>query len=895
MRSRFCLPFILACLTLAGCSYRPAPVAVHIPPAPASGQWQAVEQPDLKSLIDHAAYLTAEDLGTASASVDPPAAGGHTWALNPDGKSWDLMLWYRQAYKRQTRVYILDFGTMKVSRQDFPEAESRVRVETAFGWAGGMGKDGRIRGMFDANGTLYGATPDTTASCMNIYRYDSAANRIALYKTVPDVGGEVTPVTLSPNGWFYGGGTWIGKPDAWHRAAAYGFNPATGEIRTFGPIGPVKKATGYAYSMGCDDTHLYVACGQIPWVLVAMDLATGKQVELDSAPEGGAASRMGITGHYGGAEVFVQKGDNAPRKHYWLYHGKAILRADGDTPPWGQMKRPFPAAPPQPELYLENTYPDDDGKATLWWRSAGSSDKWQPVALEGIQKHALSIHRLFRMDDGRIWGTAHGGRGRFIYDPASKCLTDLGDAGMSVYAIASANGKLYWSGYPSGPIYEYDPKLPWTGDRGGPPGTPKFEYMAAGNNPHLVHRDYFEPNKKTRVKKVLSAALGADGMVYFGGRGQRDYEGGSLSWYDPATGKVDGIWKPFEKYPIGFITTAVQKRYIIASSAATKVLVFDTKTHKVVKDFTPVPGARRGGPLLEVAEGRLLGITEDPKDKAAGILYGVEVPSGKVLFRKSVPYGMQFTWDQGIDPTDFQKGPDGAIWTYLGNTLVRIRPADARVDVVGKVYNLGTMCFSDSDLYVTGTTRMRRYTAIVNRADKLAADCAEAARAAQSGEAAGGEAVKSDSTSAAPFRIELEAESAALTGSMAPARDGDASGGKYIASGEEEEGMAVWQFKAPAAGDYVIWARVMGPSEGADSFYVILDSGNQDTFDAGEGVHSRWFWLPINGRGSGGPLTLNPRVFPLSAGQHQLILRGREAGARLDKLVITNDREWKPQ
>jgi hypothetical protein len=878
VRKSLHLPLLLAGLTLAGCASRPA----------------AVDQPDLKTIIDNTPYLATDDLGPGSTSVDPPAAGGHSWALNPDGKSWDLLLWYRENYKRQTRVYIVDFGTMKVTRQDFPEAEGRVRVEIAFGWAGAMAKDGSIRGMVDANGTLYGATPDTGTNSINIYRYDSAANHIDLIKAVPDLGGEVTPVTISPDGWFYGGGTWIGKGDTWHRAGAYGFNPTTGEIRQFGPVGPRITGIGYPYSMGCDDAYLYIACGQIPWHLMSMNLATGEQVELDNAPEGSAAVRMGITPHYGGAEVFVQKGDDAPRQHYWLYHGKMIPKAAGELPPWGQLKRSFPAAPPQPELYLENTYPDDSGHATLWWRPAGSGGDWQPIALEGVKKHALVIHRMVRLEDGRIWGTAPGGRGRFLFDPKTGSLSNLGDAGMSIYAIASANGKLYWSGYPSGPIYEYDPNVPWTPDRGGPPGTTKFDYLAAGNNPHLVHRDYFEPHNKTRVKKMLSAVVGADGAVYFGGRGQRDYEGGGLAWYDPATGKVEGLWKPFADYPIGFITTAVHKRYIIASSAATKVLVFDTQTHQVIGDFEPVPGARRGGPLLEVAEGRMLGITEDPENRTAGIIYGVEVPSGRVLFRKHVPYGLQFTWDQGTDPTDFQKGPDGAIWTYLGNTLVRINPADARVDVLGKAYVLGTMCFADNDLYVTHTTRARRYTNIVKRAADLAAACKAAAKSAPAGGQAATQPAQSDAASVQPVRIELEADLATLTPPMGIAAD-DTITSKYIAAGQDEEGMAVFAFKTHAAGSYVVWAHVMCPDEASDSFYVVMDNGNQDIFDAGEHVHNRWVWLPVNGRGSGGPLTLDPRIFPLSAGKHRLILRGREAGARLDRLVITNDRAWKPE
>ena len=50
----------------------------------------------------------------------------------------------------------------------------------------------------------------------------------------------------------------------------------------------------------------------------------------------------------------------------------------------------------------------------------------------------------------------------------------------------------------------------------------------------------------------------------------------------------------------------------------------------------------------------------------------------------------------------------------------------------------------------------------------------------------------------------------------------------------------------------------------------------------------------LNGRGGSFPLTLNPRKFRLEAGKHTLVIRGREADAQIDKLIITNDLDFKP-
>ena len=72
----------------------------------------------------------------------------------------------------------------------------------------------------------------------------------------------------------------------------------------------------------------------------------------------------------------------------------------------------------------------------------------------------------------------------------------------------------------------------------------------------------------------------------------------------------------------------------------------------------------------------------------------------------------------------------------------------------------------------------------------------------------------------------------------------------------------------------------------------------EDIFDAGERVKANaWLWRRVNGRGMGRrgkPLMFDPRVFMLTNGTHFFEFRGREARARLDKLVITNDRQFEP-
>jgi hypothetical protein len=366
-----------------------------------------------------------------------------------------------------------------------------------------------------------------------------------------------------------------------------------------------------------------------------------------------------------------------------------------------------------PEVFDGQLYPDEKDRSTVWWRSEKGKGEWRPIYIEGVEKHPISIHRILALPDGRLFGAGFAYQGRFILDTKTGKTTQVGaQGGDSIYGITEFGGKVYWSGYPSAPIFVYDPHKPWTVRLPGPPDRPQpIEISAPESNPRRVHADQQIVFRKTRVKKMLSATPADDGKIYFGGRGQRDYSGGGLSWYDPKTGDIGGMWEPFENNAIGWVTTALDGRYVVIATEGGKTFVYDTKQAKIANSFEIVPGASKSGPLLEVAPGRMLGVTHDPKNPGAGIIYAVDVPSGKVAFLKPIPYTVPFNWEQGTDKYDFRLGPDGFVWTMLGVdkdvVLVRIDPRDATVNVVGKIGTGGHAAFVGNDLYLAGTEQMR--------------------------------------------------------------------------------------------------------------------------------------------------------------------------------------------
>ncbi len=690
-------------------------VVLVIPGAQAAAaDWRPIDQPDLARQLAQAPTLEPETLAA-------PARGVTSWTFqlipNPDGKTYDALQWYFKSYSGPTWLYACDLATGEVKKQRFPDRR-QIHMHG---------------GLLAPDGKYYIVTPDWDSG-MNLFVYDPATNLLEDRGIlVPNLVGETRQLVLGPDGLVYGAGNYRNP----NKAGAYCYDWKTGKlVRDYGPVGPDHAPHGaWGYSIGVDDQFIYVASGKIPWYLVAVNIKSGEQKLLAETKAGGDVS---ISPFSGGARATVRHDPESPSRHFWLYHGEMIPKT-GNDPPWTPCDSPWDKAPPQPEVYRGQIDPAGS-KAYLWWRSAAEAARhpkpapadatpeslgWKRIELAGVETYPLAIHRLAALPDGRLFGTAQAYIGRFLFDPATGEATPLGNGGPSIYALAGCGDKLYWSGYPGGPIDQFDPARPWTLLKGGPPGHEPPDPESPESNPRRVVESLFPA---TRVKKMFSAAVGADRLVYFGGAGIRDYAGGGFGWFDPRSGQSGGIWRPLSGYRVYWLTTAMEGRYVVASTKtatdelqgdvrppSAKLFVWDTREKKFVRDFVPVSGADKAGPVVEVAPGRLLGTAEDPDAPGGGLLYGIDVRTGEILFKKKLPRSLSFPWAEGTAQWDYVKGPDGNVYTYLGNVLVRIRPANVEVEVLGALKRVGCFSFVGSDLYLAGDEPVRRLKGIAAR------------------------------------------------------------------------------------------------------------------------------------------------------------------------------------
>jgi len=698
----------------------------------AIGFSESAASDDLQTRIESAEELKVEDVCTP---IRGSRGGRGILVPNRDGKTYDYLIRYYDTYWGPHTTFIIDLGTGKVRQHVVPES---LYSGTTLG----------------PDGILYGHRYEHTGTIL--WTYDPAKNEIKDVPGTVPVGGETKPIVIGTDGKIYGGGSRSAT------ACAYRYDPDTGKTTDFGKMGPSHAPNKcWGYSLGADDRYVYIASGKIPWYLVAHDRQTGKDEVLLTANN--PRDYIGVSQLRYGCRA-VLKPEGKPSVNYWLHRGKAKeLKEPREKPPWPEPEKvePWIAQPAKPEVWLGKAIPKSDGKAEVWYRAAEvnpANSEWNIVKLD-VPTYPVPILRLVALDDGRLCGSGQSYMGNFIYDPKTGRHEHLGRLPLSHYCTTVLDGIVYMSGYPSSALHVFDPKRPWTVEVSSKPGVDPLAPDHKDSNPRRVA---YLAHHGAGCHKMWSAARGSDGKAYFGGRWYRNGIGGGLGWWDPRQTDPEqaagGISEPFRNYQVTNITAV--GRYIAVSTKAVrdeasgtaapkeaKLLVFDTKTGKIVRDLVPVPGANATGHIAGVGGDALLGLTYDPadrqrepereeiveyirgKEKAYGlldrnsILYKVNVATGKVLWTKKIPYPVGFRTNENFanqDGFDFRLGPDGKVWTFTGArfepvnpekkwhysyincVLVRIDPKDGTLDPVGKLDRGGEMAFVGTDLYLTG-------------------------------------------------------------------------------------------------------------------------------------------------------------------------------------------------
>ncbi len=649
----------------------------------------AAADPDLVAQVRSALRLETEDLCEPVKSV---REGMLLWAPNPDGKTWDLLQIYFPRYGGPNTIVVIDLGSGAVKQ-----------IQTDRGWNFHL-----CPAVVAPNGKLFISALGQRLQ-QEICTYDPATNELKLgaVDMPDDILGETHPLVLGTDGKLYA----IGQHPS-RTATAAQIDPDTLQVKAYGPIGPSHEPNScWGYSGAADDRFVYIASGKIPWYLVAYDRQTGQSKTLVETGTLGGNVSVGQRpdGCVGSASGIVNT--DGERVDYWLYEGRAVpMDKAQKTPPW-------PPVDGWAEIWVRTAQAKAAAPAAAPADAAPEQLGWQRFRFQ-VPLYAHDIYRLTELADGRLFGTAGAYEGNFVYEPKTGHFKHLGKIQLSHYATAVSGGKVYMSGYPSSPLYVYDPQQPWTA------GTFVNGRVIQDDQPDANPRMLLRMGEKNLAgtHKMYAAATAADGKVVFGGAWIRDGACGGIAWYDPHHGQAHGMWEPLSNYQVTHLAAVDEGRIVAISTRRVDDSVLgkpkpeqgalwflDMQQTKLTGKFEPVPLAKGTGPIVAAGGGRIVGWTENPQDAKASILYAVDAGGPALVYRHDLPFPLPVAIGSNQQEAwDFRLGPDGRIWTYVDNVLVRISPEDGAVTVVGRPDRPGSLAFADGRVYLGGTTAVRR-------------------------------------------------------------------------------------------------------------------------------------------------------------------------------------------
>jgi hypothetical protein len=102
---------------------------------------------------------------------------------------------------------------------------------------------------------------------------------------------------------------------------------------------------------------------------------------------------------------------------------------------------------------------------------------------------------------------------------------------------------------------------------------------------------------------------------------------------------------------------------------------------------------------------------------------------------------------------------------------------------------------------------------------------------------------------------------------------------------DPSQGTVTQTINVVTAGTYTIWSRMMAPDTTNNSYYLQIDGGC--AFNVGDSSSipaNSWTWVNYQNGTTNSPITAN-----LTAGNHQIVMTGREGGVGLDKVLFLTD------
>lgn len=622
--------------------------------------------------------------------VGAPMRSARTWltALAPNKRGgWNFITQTHEVTSSDpTEFFVIDLDTGKTTTTEDPAGEhGTTTIKT------------QLRAP---NGRIFFPESDNY-----IAYYDPVDERVKMLGQILDPrGGDRTifRMVFGPDGKLYGGTESNGLP------TVFQLDPDTLKVRIIGHVGVHRLTYSYAYYLAADPPWLYVAVGENPWELVAINIETGVQklletradngfMQLDTRPQGVSATL--VTG---------LKTPHVQREIVWC--------ADAKTypfhPPRDHVPLPFtprnviPVSNPivgAPEIDTSSITPDATGQGKIRWRRATAA-AWKEHPYGVKYTAGIDIESLVALPDGGVLGNLKQYHGFFRYDPKTDAITTFGAHGPSQGPRVVMNGLVYISGYPNGVLFAYDPSKPWTSTKaiGDTPGTSNVNPARLGNF------------TATATKHAYFLAPSRNRWLYYVGQRERDGFGSGIGVYDTVARTFAGHHQDLAMLdPRGLLVLDDLDRVVLSGQlrdapgqaqqapAEARLVVYDRQLHELERDEVK-PGLHSTGELFHASgKGVIVGLVHE----APAAVYRYDLASHKLL-----------AWAElgGKVGPAIQRASDGSIWAVTPQGLMRIDPETLGHVVVGRFEGLGGepehLAIQGDTLYLSVHDQLRRVT-----------------------------------------------------------------------------------------------------------------------------------------------------------------------------------------
>jgi len=554
-----------------------------------------------------------------------------------------------------------------------------------------------------------------------------------LGKVVDPSGSEQTIYRLQfgPDGMLYGTTQSTDLP------VVFQLDPETLQHRILGRVGKDRLTYSFGYFLAADPPWVYVAVGEHPWELAAINIKTG---ETRILAKRGNEAFMHLEPRKEGVLAKLVSDYKTPRErdeYVWCVDGKTYPydpSVDAAHLPFKPRDTRVPkfAPPGLPEIDTSSLDADSNGVGRVFWRPDGSAGPWRERDFKVSHTSEVTLESLVALDDHTLLGNAKQYHGFFELDTRTHALTFFGAHGPSRGPRTLFQGLLYIAGYPKAQLYVYDPKHPWTATRldedpakASPTANPKRLGNFRESGTHYAY--WLVPS--------------SNGRLYYAGRRERDGIGSGLGFYDIKANRFAGFHEGLSFFdPRGLAVVDALHEIVFSGGvhgdpalpgkapADAELIVYDDDLNEQGR-YPVKPGLANTGMLFKTAEPTTIAgvIRPDPlappkraeapgdggpPTDAAPEPTGADSLTAAYLFDLKSKRLVRWVDLSGPITAWTQRDDDLSVWLVLDQRLVRIDTSTLAVTVLGKFADvhgeITHMAWAGTSLFITAGSEVRQ-------------------------------------------------------------------------------------------------------------------------------------------------------------------------------------------